>query len=442
MQFALAAGVQLGGQLFQQRGQHPGIGGGFAVERRRHAVLGSQRLYRIAASGRIEQVRGQLAVKMQGFANMPLFQCQAVEGLRVKGPDFGIAVQQGGQAVGVWQVDFLSLYGVPAAVGVLGHKQAAFHQQRQGGRLYFFRRSSVHGGGSGAALLQTPAVHHLMHFQRGQQLGGCGGVTGLADIGGGVRLDGRVLADGAQHVGQVRLIAVGRKLGPLAGLDGLVLEVRVNIFQRAELRHQGQGGLFADARHTGDIIGRIAHQALDVDELRRLHTILFADGGGVHGNRLFVGGQQNGGVVVHQLQAVPVAGGQQGGAPGGLAGGGQGAQNIVGLPALAAYLHKAQVGQQFFQYGHLLGQLLGHAVAGGFVAVVGLVAERRGAQIPGDGHSIGLVGGQQVEQYILEAVNGVGIAAVLGRQQLDAEKRAVDQTVAVQYHQFHSVAPF
>ena len=81
-------------------------------------------------------------------------------------------------------------------------------------------------------------------------------------------------------------------------------------------------------------------------------------------------------------------------------------------------------------------------MAGGLVAVVGLVAERRGAQVPGDGHSIGLVGGQQVEQYILEAVNGVGIAAVLGRQQLDAEKRAVDQTVAVQYHQFHSVAPF
>ena len=135
VQFALAAGVQFGGQPFQQRGQHPGIGGGFAVERRRHAVLGSQRLYRIAASGRIEQIRGQLAVKMQGFANMPLLQCQAVEGLRVKGPDFGIAVQQGGQAVGVWQVDFLSLYGVPAAVGVLGHKQAAFHQQRQGSRL-------------------------------------------------------------------------------------------------------------------------------------------------------------------------------------------------------------------------------------------------------------------------------------------------------------------
>ena len=42
VQFALAAGVQFGGQPFQQRGQHPGIGGGFAVERRRHAVLGSQ----------------------------------------------------------------------------------------------------------------------------------------------------------------------------------------------------------------------------------------------------------------------------------------------------------------------------------------------------------------------------------------------------------------
>ena len=43
-----------------------------------------------------------------------------------------------------------------------------------------------------------------------------------------------------------------------------------------------------------------------------------------------------------------------------------------------------------------------------------------------------------VEQDILEAVDGVGVAAILRRQQLDAEKRAVDQAVAVQDHEFHA----
>ena len=198
----------------------------------------------------------------------------------------------------------------------------------------------------------------------------------------------------------------------------------------------------ADAGHAGDVVGSIAHQALDVDELRRLDAVFLADGGGVHGKGLLVGGQQNGGGIVHQLQTVPVAGGQQGGAARSLAGGGQRAQNIVGLPAGLADLHKAQVGQKFLQHRHLLGQLLGHAVAGGLVAVVGVVAEGGRALVPGDGDSVRLVGRQQVEQDILEAVDGVGVAAVLGRQQLDAEKRAVDQAVAVQYHQFHSVAPF
>ena len=43
-----------------------------------------------------------------------------------------------------------------------------------------------------------------------------------------------------------------------------------------------------------------------------------------------------------------------------------------------------------------------------------------------------------VEQDILKAVDGVGVAAILRRQQLDAEKRAVDQAVAVQDHEFHA----
>ena len=99
----------------------------------------------------------------------------------------------------------------------------------------------------------------------------------------------------------------------------------VDGFQAAELLHQGQGGLFADARHAGNVVRRIAHQALHVDELGGVHAVFFPDGGRVHGDGLLVRRQQNGGGVIHQLQAVPVAGGHQGGAAPGFAGGGQGA---------------------------------------------------------------------------------------------------------------------
>src|SRR5699024_10932988 len=123
-------------------------------------------------------------------------------------------------------------------------------------------------------------------------------------------------------------------------------------------------------------------------------------------------------------------------------GGGQGAQNVVGLPARPAHLHKAQFVQQLFQHRHLLGQFLGHAVAGGLVAVVGFMAGGGGARVPGDGYRVGRMGGEQVEQDVLEAEDRVGVAAILRRQQLDAEKGAVDQAVAVQYHQFHRKSSF
>ena len=162
-----------------------------------------------------------------------------------------------------------------------------------------------------------------MHFQRGQQLRRSGWVAGLADVRRRVCLDRRIPADGAQHVGQVGLVAICGQLGALAGLDGLVLKVFVNIFHRAELGYQRQCGLFANAGHAGDVIGRVTHQAFYVDELRRLDAVLLADGGRVHRDGLFVGRQQHGRAVVHQLQTVAVAGRQQGSAPGGLAGGGQ-----------------------------------------------------------------------------------------------------------------------
>ena len=70
-------------------------------------------------------------------------------------------------------------------------------------------------------------------------------------------------------------------------------------------------------------------------------------------------------------------------------------------------------------------------MTGGLVAVVHLVAEGGSLQVKGHGHLVGLALLEQGEQDIQKAINGVGIAAVLGGQQLDAVKGTVGDAVAV-----------
>ena len=107
------------------------------------------------------------------------------------------------------------------------------------------------------------------------------------------------------------------------------------------------------------------------------------------------------------------------------------AQDVVGFPALGGDGAVAQVCQQLLEHRHLLGQFLRHAVAGGLVAVVHFVPEGGSLQVKGHGHLVGLALLEQGEQDIQKAVNRIGIAAVLGGQQLDAKKGAVGNAVAV-----------
>ena len=209
----------------------------------------------------------------------------------------------------------------------------------------------------------------------------------------------------------------------------------VDIFQRAEFLHQSRGGLLADALDTRDVVRGVAHQALHLDELFGLDAVFFADSFQIHGDGLALaqsrGGQQNGGGLAHQLQAVPVSRGEEAVVLPGVAGGGEGAEDVVGLPALGGDDAVAQVRQQLPDDGHLLGQLFRHFVAGGLVALVHLVAEGGGPEVKGDGHLIGLALPQQRVQDIEKAEHGIGVTSVLGGQQLDAVKRAVGDAVAV-----------
>ena len=147
-------------------------------------------------------------------------------------------------------------------------------------------------------------------------------------------------------------------------------------------------------------------------------------------------------MIIHQLQGIPVTGGDKAfPAPGGGAGG-QGTQNIVGLVSLGLHHRDAHEGQQLFEKGELGSQLVRHTLAPRLVFTVQAVTEGRGRQIEGrcDVICAGLI--PQLLKNVQKAIQGVGILPVFSGEQLDTVKRPVDDTVAVQYQQPHAAASF
>jgi len=138
-------------------------------------------------------------------------------------------------------------------------------------------------------------------------------------------------------------------------------------------------------------------------------------------------------VRAHKLQAVAVACGDDALVAARFACGGKRAQNIVCLKALARHHAVAKARQKLLQNGKLAGQLLRHALALGLVAVVHFVAEGGGLQVEGDGHLVRLHFCLQLQKDIHKAHKGIGVAAVLRGEHLDAVKGAVHDAVAVQY---------
>ena len=203
----------------------------------------------------------------------------------------------------------------------------------------------------------------------------------------------------------------------------------VDILDAAKLLDKLPGALGADARHPGDAVGAVPLDGLDIDELAGGDAVVLLDFGHVVQGDLGLaelgGGQPHRGGAADQLQAVPIPGGDKalGALP--LALGGQGAQNVVGLPALAGDGAVAQVHQQLLQHRHLLGQLLGHALAVGLVPRIGLVAEGGRLLVKGDGHPVG--GGllQQLVEHGQKAVDAVGVVPGLGGEHLNAVKGPV-----------------
>ena len=254
----------------------------------------------------------------------------------------------------------------------------------------------------------------------------------------------RVKPDGGKLKAQIRTLAAVLQLFKELALHILGREIFIDPVQGPVFGQKVRCGLRPHPGHAGDVVRAVAHQGLEIDQADGGKAILLRKGRRIieRGVGLPALGDHelDPHVLVDELQAVAVAGDDDA-VPARLAGFfGDGADDVVGLPALAGVDGDIHGRKHLLHHGHLLGQLLRHAVAGGLVAVVAQVAEGGAVQIEGHTQAVGLLLGQHPVEDVQKAEDGVGVLPVPGGEQPHPVKGAVDDAVAVKDHELHGAS--
>ena len=199
--------------------------------------------------------------------------------------------------------------------------------------------------------------------------------------------------------------------------------------------------LFANARHAGDIVARVAHQGFEVDNVDGRKAVDLTKALGRHVLRRGLaharGNELDGRVLGHELQRILVSRGDDTVPACAFALARDRADQIVGFKArelVAGDVHRVE---HVLEHRHLHGELFGHGVARGLVALVLEVAKRRLAAVEGDAQRLGLFLVEQAPEHREKAEDRMGEEAVARGERTDAVIGAVDDGVAVEYHQLH-----
>ena len=274
---------------------------------------------------------------------------------------------------------------------------------------------------------------HAREAERGEGVGDGLGLEG-GELGvGEVELDGRVGADGRDLAADERVVDVGAQV--LAHLPLHLVGVGDDLVEAAVLDDEGGGLLGADAGHAGDVVGRVALEAVEVgDELGRDAVVEVVDALGRHD--LHVGDALLGGDDLHvlggELVHVAVAGEEEHLKAGLLAAAGERAEDVVTLPALELDHGHVERAQQVLHHGELLVEGGVHRRALGLVLRQHVDADLGLAAVEGADDAVGLEGLDQLDEHVEEAEERVGRAAVRRAHGLaDRVEGAVHQGVAV-----------
>ena len=218
-------------------------------------------------------------------------------------------------------------------------------------------------------------------------------------------------------------------------------QLLINGIHTAIFLNQIHGGLFTHPRYAGDIVGGVSHEGLQVDHVDGCKAVLLPEGlrghvlggglahtGGHQFHLRMVGDELEGILISRHHYTVPARR---------LALPGNGADEVVGLPALQLIAGDIQGIQHLFQHWHLHPQFLRHGLSGGLVRLVCLVAEGRGVEVEGDAQGIRLFFLFQAQQRGKKTEHSMGIQPLPVGQGTDAVIGPVDDGVAVNDHALH-----
>ena len=215
----------------------------------------------------------------------------------------------------------------------------------------------------------------------------------------------------------------------------------VNVVKVMEALDQLPRPFRTDARNAGNVVGRVALDRLDVDELSRLNAVILANLLLVVDRHLRLshlrGGETYRHAAADQLQAVAVAGSNHALRALLPADAGKGAEDIVRLETIALDQTIAEQAQKLLEIRQLLGELLRHSLSRRLVARIRLVAESRSLPIKGNGDGVRLRLGAQPLQHRQKAIDSVCIQTVLRGQNTDPVEGAVQNAVSVQDQKLH-----
>ena len=229
-----------------------------------------------------------------------------------------------------------------------------------------------------------------------------------------------VALDSGQLVGEKRHLLVLQQLrrqglGAADRQGRNLVEVLVELFQATvDPYQQPHGGLFAHPFHARDVVGGIAHQRQQVDDLPGGDTefpfyALDVEHGSGHGVD-----QRN--VLVDQLRHVLVAGGHHHRTGRRRTAAGQGTDHVVSLDPLHAQQREAQGAHGGVQRLDLHAHVVGHARAIGLVVGEQLVAERAALGVEHHGERTLRVLLAQAAEHVQHPLHRAGRQA-LGRGQ-------------------------
>ena len=248
-------------------------------------------------------------------------------------------------------------------------------------------------------------------------------------------VDGRVGANRGDLAGEQGVVDVGAQVLAHLALD--LVGVGDDLVERAVLADEGARLLGADAGHAGDVVGRVALEAVEVwHELGRDAVVEVVDALG--GHDVDVGDALAGGDDVHalgdELVHVAVASDKQHVVAGRLAAAGQGAQDVVALPALELGHGDVHVAQQLLDHGELLVQDRVHGRALRLVLGQHLHAHAGLALVERADDTVWLELLDELHEHRQEAVDGGGGAAVgRGHRGRNGVEGAVHERVAVDH---------